>query len=178
MNRLLFDIADVITDADTYSAYMNLLQGGYNVLVGLVVLLGLGMLSVLILIYMPRNSLLSAKDETIRQLREQLSKLSERAASDAITDLQERTEIVADREEREYKLIEKYEKQADVERKERDLWRHRSNFADQRAKLYAQYYDELKKRAGCPDAQDARIKGIEDKIRKLDEEIRKIRSAA
>ena len=176
--RTLFDISSVITDADSYNAYMNILQGGYNVLVGVIVLLGLGALAVLMMLYIPRTSMLQAKEETIRQLREQLSKLAEKAASDALSDRQERTEIVADREAREHTLIEKYEKQASSERRERDMWRHRANFADQRAKLYAEYYDMLRKKTGCPEYEDARISSIEQKIKDLDAEIAKIRSAA
>lgn len=85
---------------EDYDAYMNLLQGGYNVLVVLVVLLGLAIMAVLMFAYIPRTSLLQSKNETIRQLQDALSKVSEQAASDAMSDRQARTELVADRDER------------------------------------------------------------------------------
>ncbi len=131
-------------------------------LVGLVVLLGLGTLAVLMFAYLPRTSMLQAKDETIRQLRDQLSKLSQRAAEDALSDRQERTEIVADREEREQSIVNKYEKKLADACKERDLWRHRSRFAEKRAKVFAKLADNM-----------AESSGDTEKIRKDREELQK-----
>lgn len=174
-------ITDRITDPEAYDAYMNLMQSGYNVLVVLVVLLGLAILGVLMFAYMPRTSLLQSKNETIRQLQDALSKVSEQAASDAMSDRQARTEIVADRDEREQRIVDEYTEQAASARQERDLWRHRANAADKRAKLYARLADYLRTvptNAENVEKVNAEIRNVEDQIRGIDREITALRRAA
>lgn len=174
-------ITDRITDPEAYDAYINLMQSGYNVLVVLVVLLGLAILGVLMFAYMPRISLLQAKDETIRQLRNLLTETSEAASQSAISDRQARTEIVADREEREQRIVDEYTEQAASARQERDLWRHRANAADKRAKLYARLADYLRTvptNAENVEKVNAEIRNVEDQIRGIDREITALRRAA
>lgn len=170
---------------EDYTAYMNLLQGGYNIIVGIVVLLGLGILTVLMFMYMPRTSELQAKNEKIRQLREQISVLAEKAAADAMSDRQERTEIVADRNEREQLIVDKYERQLTEARKERDLWRYRSRFAEKRAKVFAKIADSLYGANGDEAAisknqEDLRkeLQYLDDKIKEIDGEILEVIRAA
>lgn len=170
----------LIEEHDAIDA-MNLLQGAYNVLVVLVVLLGLAILGVLMFAYMPRLSLLQAKDEMIRQMRNLLTETSEAASQSAISDRQARTEIVADREEREQRIVDEYTDKLASARQERDLWRHRSDAADKRAKLYARLGDLLRTVPANTENMEkvnAEIRNVEDQIRGIDREITALRRAA
>lgn len=174
--------------AADYTAYMNLMQGLYGVIVAVVVAVGVIALGALLIAYIPRNDQLKAKDEIIRQLRQQATQQSQARAEDQY----DRAQLVAEMEDKEMKardqkikgeeaLNSRYQKEIltirgeylmklNAAREERDNWRHKANLAERRAKLYAQLADRNGKDG--PALRSA-LNEVENEIRTLDKQIRK-----